>query len=85
MWRMLMMAVVLALSAGAVSTPAFAAAAQSCDQRMRFMEFRADAIRSPEARQQFNSAIAQARMDRDRGDERACQADVDAAERLLPH
>ena len=81
MWRMLMIAVVSAVPVGAART----AEAQSCDQRMRFMEFRADAIRSPEARQQFNAALAQARTDRDRGDERACQADVDAAERLLPH
>ena len=85
MWRMLMVAVVSAVPVATVSTPARAAEAQSCDQRMRFMEFRADTIHSPEARQQFNAALAQARMDRDRGDERACQADVDAAERLLPH
>jgi len=60
-----------------------AADTPSCDQRLASLQFKGDYIRSKEARDQFASALRSAREDRDRGDERSCQADLDSAEKLL--
>ena len=60
-----------------------AAGTPSCDQRLASLQFKGDYIRSKEAREQFALALTAAREDRDRGDERSCQADLDGAEKLL--